>query len=635
MQWQYNASCIMLATKAPRTMERGNHLVNRIIFRAVQPTDIPRCHQIEAAGYPEDEAAFKSTLQYRQHHAANFFRCAFLIGDSGNPGTGSPGGTTGTNSSISYQGRSMNPAATLKGTIIGFVCATRCKAFTAESMKTHDAAGKLLAVHSVVVEEQYRNCGVASAMLQDYISAMERLNNKGNLKVKMDNMVLMAKKNLLAFYVSNGFMATGVSSVVHGKDTWFDLERKFIPPKDGEKVHECYIVDSFADIEKQGSGNPAGVVLLDGPPGMEQLVSNDKKSSSSNNSSDDSSLDDMEEDLSEKNAQARGVEWMATVAKEFNQSETAFLWPLPNKQTADNGCQLCPPSKNITKNNSNGSTPSTKTPTYAIRYYTRTGVEVDLCGHATLAAASALLLPKKIEDPKQNHKGAFYAKNDDLLAELLVPPSGGNAKTPAGPIATSNKAARIAMTFPWKDVTTVPEGKGGQDDVKQMITQAFFGLAGGGQHAKLFHFGKDSAGSDFAQYVLYIGTTDSKEDVLIELTEEGFGLLPMKVNYGALSAWEGYSRGVIICCASTNPSIDFRSRFFGPKVGIDEDPVTGSAHCSLGPYFGKKLGKTTVIGRQESERGGLVECILKQDEGRVCIVGTAVMTVSGQLSISI
>jgi predicted PhzF superfamily epimerase YddE/YHI9 len=63
--------------------------------------------------------------------------------------------------------------------------------------------------------------------------------------------------------------------------------------------------------------------------------------------------------------------------------------------------------------------------------------------------------------------------------------------------------------------------------------------------------------------------------------------------------------------------------------------VTGSAHCSLGPYFGTKLGKKVVIGKQESERGGLVECILKQEEGRVCIVGTAVKTVSGLLSMPI
>lgn len=156
---------------------------------------------------------------------------------------------------------------------------------------------------------------------------------------------------------------------------------------------------------------------------------------------------------------------------------------------------------------------------------------------------------------------------------------------------------------------------------------------------------KDQWPSFLAQNVLHVGTTDRMEDLLIELTEEGFdSLLGSKVDYGALTTWEGYSRGVIICCCASaetsesmqqqNASIDFRSRFFGPKVGIDEDPVTGSAHCSLGPYFGNKLGKTTVIGRQESERGGLVECILKADEGRVCIIGTAVTVLSGKLHVN-
>ena len=103
---------------------------------------------------------------------------------------------------------------------------------------------------------------------------------------------------------------------------------------------------------------------------------------------------------------------------------------------------------------------------------------------------------------------------------------------------------------------------------------------------------------------------------------------------------------ICCCCSSTaaetaeqtqskQQTIHFRSRFFGPKVGIDEDPVTGSAHCALGPYFGNKLGKVVIVGRQESERGGVVECILKQDEGRVCIVGTAVRFLSGKLSMSI
>lgn len=241
----------------------------------------------------------------------------------------------------------------------------------------HDASGKILGIHSVVIEEQYRNCGVASAMLQDYVAAMERLTNKGALKVKMEKIVLLAKKKLLSFYIKNGFMATRVSPVVHGKEQWFELERKFVSEESDAKTHECYMVDSFADVEKQGSGNPAAVVLLNGPPEAEQFMIKN------NDSDTDNSLDEIDNgETAENDIQDRGVEWMATVAKEFNQSETAFIWPLPHKTKLGN---------ETVRSKQNNAQP----PTYAIRYYTRTGVEVDLCGHATLAAASVLFHPKK------------------------------------------------------------------------------------------------------------------------------------------------------------------------------------------------------------------------------------------------
>jgi predicted PhzF superfamily epimerase YddE/YHI9/ribosomal protein S18 acetylase RimI-like enzyme len=582
-------------------MNNGDsNLLSRVIFRTVQPTDVSRCYQIESASYPEDEAASKSTLQYRQHHAAPFFRCAFLIGDD----NGNTSGRTSASSVISYQGRtSFNPTMTLCGNIIGFVCSTRCKSLTADAMKAHDSTGKILSIHSVVVDERYRNLGVASAMLQDYVSAMEKLNTRGNLQVKMEKIVLLAKKNLLAFYVRNGFMAVGVSPVVHGKEQWFELERSFALTEDSDvKTCECYLVDSFADVEKQGSGNPAGVIMLNNPPGQ---------TSSKNGDTDiHGSLDEMEDtENDESKVLDRGAKWMSLVAKELNQSETAFVWPILRLQAALNG------DLNQQQNNA-------ESPAYAIRYYTRSGIEVDLCGHATLAASFCVLRRKKID---LKHKISFFAKNDELQAELLVSSASSQS---ADPMSISDSASRISMSFPWKNVTPIPTEKD-RKGVLSMMSQVFFSAS-----ASLF--GRDQSLVYFTQHVVHIGTTDGNEDLLIELTEEAFDALHgAKVDYRELSSSEIYSRGVIICCCASlhTSSIDFRSRFFGPKVGIDEDPVTGSAHCSLGPYFGNKLGKSVVIGKQESERGGLVECILKQEEGRVCIVGTAVMTVSGQLSI--
>jgi len=99
--------------------------------------------------------------------------------------------------------------------------------------------------------------------------------------------------------------------------------------------------------------------------------------------------------------------------------------------------------------------------------------------------------------------------------------------------------------------------------------------------------------------------------------------------------WDGYERGVIICSVSSPMSTqskndnepDVVSRFFGPKVGIDEDPVTGSAHCVIAPYFAKKLGKNTILAEQLSQRGGRILCNVHEDY--VILKGSAVITLSG------
>jgi predicted PhzF superfamily epimerase YddE/YHI9 len=83
------------------------------------------------------------------------------------------------------------------------------------------------------------------------------------------------------------------------------------------------------------------------------------------------------------------------------------------------------------------------------------------------------------------------------------------------------------------------------------------------------------------------------------------------------------------CVIVTAPGdeCDFVSRFFGPQVGIDEDPVTGSAHCALVPYWSKRLKQQTLEARQISARGGELAC--KLDGGRVFMTGTAVTFMQG------
>ncbi len=86
----------------------------------------------------------------------------------------------------------------------------------------------------------------------------------------------------------------------------------------------------------------------------------------------------------------------------------------------------------------------------------------------------------------------------------------------------------------------------------------------------------------------------------------------------------------MVTSAATTPGYDFVSRFFAPAVGIDEDPVTGSAHCCLGPYWGKRLGKKKMVAYQASARGGIVRVSLEGE--RVKLGGRAVTVFRGELA---
>lgn len=89
------------------------------------------------------------------------------------------------------------------------------------------------------------------------------------------------------------------------------------------------------------------------------------------------------------------------------------------------------------------------------------------------------------------------------------------------------------------------------------------------------------------------------------------------------------TRGVCVTAPGSDAGFDFLSRFFGPRVGINEDPVTGSAHCLLAPYWGAILGKREMVGFQASARGGEVGVELQ--DGRVRLSGRAVTTLRGEL----
>jgi predicted PhzF superfamily epimerase YddE/YHI9 len=88
------------------------------------------------------------------------------------------------------------------------------------------------------------------------------------------------------------------------------------------------------------------------------------------------------------------------------------------------------------------------------------------------------------------------------------------------------------------------------------------------------------------------------------------------------------TRGIIVTAKASGSDYDFVSRFFAPAFGVPEDPVTGSAHCCLGPYWAEKLGKIDLVGYQCSPRGGTVRVGVRGD--RVLLQGHAITTLMGE-----
>ena len=100
---------------------------------------------------------------------------------------------------------------------------------------------------------------------------------------------------------------------------------------------------------------------------------------------------------------------------------------------------------------------------------------------------------------------------------------------------------------------------------------------------------------------------------------------PVSPDFARLAAFEI----AVVTARSDDPAYDFVSRCFGPKFGIDEDPVTGSAHCALGPYWAERLGKTELTGYQASACGGIVG--VRVDGDRTALAGRAVTVTRGEL----
>jgi PhzF family phenazine biosynthesis protein len=230
--------------------------------------------------------------------------------------------------------------------------------------------------------------------------------------------------------------------------------------------------------------------------------------------------------------------WMLNVAREMNLAETAFL--VPRKDG------------------------------YDLRWFTP-AVEIDLCGHATLASAHVLWEDGHLPASTQ---ARFHTRSGLLTAD--------------------RRGAWIELDFPATPVTSASPPAG--------LTDAL--------GAKPVFVGR------------------SRFDVFAELDNEDTvrRLDPDLAALGRIDA-----RGVVVTSrAGPKRDYDFVSRFFAPQSGVPEDPVTGSAHCALAPYWSAKLDKTELVGYQASPRGGTVRVRIQGD--RVHLGGQAVTVLRGELT---
>ncbi len=262
------------------------------------------------------------------------------------------------------------------------------------------------------------------------------------------------------------------------------------------------VIDAFTD--RPFAGNPAAVVLLDGPEWPD-------------------------------------VAWMQAVAAEMNLAETAFA--LPQGEV------------------------------WGLRWFTP-AVEVDLCGHATLATTHALRADGLLTGPVR-----FATRSGELRAE-------------AGDDGTITLDFPVATLTPADDTAT---------------PAAALGVP-----------------------VVAAWTTGSLGDLVAEVADEATvrAVVPDAAAVGRLPC-----RGLVVTAAADpGTGIDFVSRFFAPSVGIVEDPVTGSAHTALAPLWSGRLGRAELVGLQASARSGVVRTRLVGD--RVLLTGHTVMTLDATLQTS-
>lgn len=261
-------------------------------------------------------------------------------------------------------------------------------------------------------------------------------------------------------------------------------------------------------------------------------------------------LDDIEKD----------EKWLQSVATEFNISETCYLTPIVNHGSAN--------------------------PRFHLRWFTPVA-EVELCGHATLAASHFLFQSDLV-----NSNTIEFSTLSGILTANKVPANDSSN----GEVQDS---FYIELNFPVVPVSD-------------------------------FNDLKVSAVSEILNGVSVVDVKKDASDDIFVVLPSAKDVVEFEPQINKIK--EAPGRGIIITAlAPTGSGFDFYSRFFCPKFGIDEDPVCGSAHCALAAYWHEKLGKCDFVAYQASPRSGIVHVHLDKNNQRVLLRGKATTVMEGSL----
>lgn len=202
-----------------------------------------------------------------------------------------------------------------------------------------------------------------------------------------------------------------------------------------------------------------------------------------------------------------------------------------------------------------------------LRWFTP-ALEIDLCGHATLATADVLF------------RHYFPARTSVTFGTL------------SGPLTVWREADQLVMDFPSRPGRTI--------DVSQTLISA-------------------------------LGGVEPREAIqardLVVVFETERQVRDFHPDFARIVSLDAFA----LVVTAPGERVDFVSRFFAPKAGIPEDPVTGSSHCTLAPYWADRLGRSALVARQLSARGGEIRCEVA--DGRVRLGGTAVEYLRGEIAV--